>query len=85
MDTVASILSPLHLYYLGLYFNLKYELDILRNLLYQRVFCCTVVGYSEADVFGRCTDSNRLRAHDERANAASQLILVDQQRNCSLM
>ena len=28
MDTVASILSPFHLYYLYLYFYLKYELHI---------------------------------------------------------
>ena len=38
------------------------------------------MGYLGADVFGRCTDSNRLQANDW-ANTASQLILVHRRRN----
>ena len=44
------------------------------------IFCCTVMGYLGADVFGRCTDSNRLQANDW-ANTASQLILAHRRRN----
>ena len=45
------------------------------------ILCCTVMmGYLGADVFGRCTDSNRLQANDW-ANTASQLILAHRRRN----